>query len=254
MATIDLKGVGLDYPIYDARERSLKRALTSLGGRVSRHGAGGHALVEALRNVTLSLRPGERLGLVGRNGAGKSTLLKVLAGIYEPPYGRAVINGRVASLLDVTMGMDFEASGYENIVIRGVLLGMTFAEARSKIEEIEEFTELGEYLTLPMRAYSSGMVLRLALGIATCGEADILIVDEVIGAGDAAFTLKARERLEGLIQRTKILVIASHDESVVSSLCTRAVVLSAGQVAFDGPTADALAFYRGSAGAARASG
>src|SRR6185437_14354522 len=183
MASIDLKDVGLDYTIYDSRARSFKQALTDLGGHLSRKADSGRIVVEALRGITLSLRPGDRLGLIGRNGAGKSTLLKVMAGVYEPPRGRAEIVGRVATLLDVTMGMDFEATGYENIIARGIFLGMTFAEARSKIPEIEEFTELGEYLSLPMRAYSSGMMVRLAFAIATSDASEILVVDEVIGAG-----------------------------------------------------------------------
>ncbi len=248
MAAIDLVQVGVDYPLYDSRARSLKQAITDLGGRLSRSGDRGRIVVEALRNVTLSLRPGDRVGLIGRNGAGKSTLLKVLAGVYEPSLGRAEINGQVASIFSVTMGMDFEATGYENIVIRGVLLGMTFAEARSKIPEIEEFTELGEFLGLPMRSYSSGMVLRLAFAIATGAESDILLVDEVIGAGDTGFARKARERLESTIERAKIMVIATHDEGVVASMCTRAIVLSAGRVAFDGPTRDAIAFYKSTIG------
>jgi ABC-2 type transport system ATP-binding protein len=248
MAAIDLVQVGVDYPLYDSRARSLKQAITDLGGRLSRRGDRGRIVVEALRNVTLSLRPGDRVGLIGRNGAGKSTLLKVLAGVYEPSLGRADITGHVASIFSVTMGMDFEATGYENIVIRGVLLGMTFAEARSKIPEIEEFTELGEFLSLPMRSYSSGMVLRLAFAIATGAESDILLVDEVIGAGDTGFARKARERLETTIERAKIMVIATHDEGVVASMCTRAIVLSAGRVAFDGSTQDAIAFYKSSLG------
>jgi ABC-type polysaccharide/polyol phosphate transport system ATPase subunit len=246
MVAIDLIHVGVDYPIYDSRARSLKQAITTLGGRLSRKNHNGRIVVEALRNVTLSLRPGDRVGLIGRNGAGKSTLLKVLAGVYEPWLGRAQVTGRVASILDMTMGMDFEATGYENIVIRSVLLGMTFAEARSKIPEIQEFTELGEFLNLPIRSYSSGMLLRLAFAIATSGDSDILLVDEIIGAGDASFARKARERIEMTIERAKIVVIASHDESVVANLCTRAIVLSGGQIAFDGSTSDALAFYKAS--------
>jgi len=243
MASIDLKGVGLDYRIYDARARSLKLAVTELGGRLRRKSGSGSIVVEALRDVTLSLRPGDRVGLIGRNGAGKSSLLKVMAGVYEPPMGRVEISGRVAALLDVTMGMDFEATGHENIVMRGVFLGMTFAEARSKIPGIEEFTELGGYVSLPMRTYSSGMVVRLAFAIATTGDADILLVDELIGAGDASFARKARERLETMMDRAKIVVIASHNEAVISNWCTRAIVLSNGKVAFDGAARDALAFY-----------
>ena len=211
MAFINLQGVGVDFPVYDSRARSFKQALTELGGRLSRDEGNGRVTIEALRDVTLSLRAGERVALIGRNGAGKSTLLKVMAGVYEPPIGRAEISGRVASLLNMTMGMDFAATGYNNIIMRGVFLGMTFAEARSKIPEIEEFTELGSYLSLPIRTYSSGMLVRLALAIATAGEADILLTDEVIGAGDASFMQKASERLKSVIERAKILVIATHD-------------------------------------------
>jgi len=246
MASIDLREVGLDYLIYDSRARSFKQALTNLGGHLHRDNGTGRIVVEALRDVTLSLRPGERLGLIGKNGSGKSTLLKVMAGVYEPPIGRAEITGRVAALLNVTMGMNFDATGYNNIVMRGVFLGMTFAEARSKIPEIEEFTELGNYLSLPIRTYSSGMLVRLAFAIATSGNSDILLADEVIGAGDAAFSKKARTRLESAIARSKIMVIATHDESFIASLCTRAIVLSSGRVGFDGPVKAALDFYKAS--------
>ena len=243
MASIDLQGVGLDFPVYDSRARSFKQALTDLGGRLSRNDGNGRITIEALRDVTLSLRPGDRVALIGRNGAGKSTLLKVMAGVYEPPIGRAQISGRVASLLNMTMGMDFAATGYNNIIMRGVFLGMTFAEARSKIPEIEEFTELGSYLSLPIRTYSSGMLVRLALAIATADEADIVLTDEVIGAGDASFMRKASERLRSVIERAKILVIATHDPNLVANLCTRAIVLSGGRVRFDGPAKDANEFY-----------
>lgn len=246
MASIALRGVGLDYLIYDSRARSFKQAITNLGGHLHRDRGAGRIVIEALRDVTLSLRPGERLGLIGKNGAGKSTLLKVMAGVYEPPIGRAEITGRVAALLDMTMGMNFDASGYSNIVMRGVFLGMTFAEARSKIPDIEKFTELGDYLNLPIRTYSSGMLVRLAFAIATSGNADILLADEVIGAGDAAFAKKARSRLESAVDRAKIMVIATHDEAAIASLCTRAIVLAAGRLNFDGSVNDALEFYRAS--------
>ena len=246
MAFINLQGVGVDFPVYDSRARSFKQALTELGGRLSRNDGNGRITIEALRDVTLSVRAGERVALIGRNGAGKSTLLKVMVGVYEPPIGRTEISGRVASLLNMTMGMDFAATGYNNIIMRGVFLGMTFAEARSKIPEIEEFTELGSYLSLPIRTYSSGMLVRLALAIATAGEADILLTDEVIGAGDASFMQKASERLKSVIERAKILIIATHDSNVVANLCTRAIVLSGGGVEFDGPPKDANEFYMAS--------
>ena len=239
--------MGVDFPVYDFRARSFKQALTGARWPLSRNEGNGRVTIEALRDVTLSVRAGERVALIGRNGAGKSTLLKVMAGVYEPPIGRTEISGRVASLLNMTMGMDFAATGYNNIIMRGVFLGMTFAEARSKIPEIEEFTELGSYSQLADSTYSSGMLVRLALAIATAGEADILLTDEVIGAGDASFMQKASERLKSVIERAKILIIATH-KTLTSSrkLCTRAIVLSGGGVEFDGPPKEANEFYTAS--------
>ena len=242
MAAIDLLDVSLDYPIYDAGSRSLKNAmLRGIGGRIAADQ--GRVAIHALRGVSLQLRDGDRLALIGHNGAGKSTLLKVLAGIYEPPEGRVRIEGRVSSLTDLTMGMDMEATGYENIVMRGVFLGLSRAEARAKLPEIETFTELGEFLRLPVRSYSAGMLVRLAFAISTASRPEILIMDEMIGAGDAAFAEKARARVTDYIARSSILVLASHDGAVLRQFCNKGALLQKGRLERFGPIEDVLGAY-----------
>ena len=242
MAAIDLLDVSLDYPIYDAGSRSLKNAmLRGIGGRIAADQ--GRVAIHALRGVSLQLRDGDRLALIGHNGAGKSTLLKVLAGIYEPPEGRVRIEGRVSSLTDLTMGMDMEATGYENIVMRGVFLGLSRAEARAKLPEIETFTELGEFLRLPVRSYSAGMLVRLAFAVSTASRPEILIMDEMIGAGDAAFAEKARARVTDYIARSSILVLASHDGAVLRQFCNKGALLQKGRLERFGPIEDVLGAY-----------
>jgi len=242
VAAIDLLDVSLDYPIYDAGSRSLKNAmLRGIGGRIAADQ--GRVAIQALRGVSLQLRDGDRLALIGHNGAGKSTLLKVLAGIYEPPEGRVRIEGRVSSLTDLTMGMDMEATGYENIVMRGVFLGLSRAEARAKLPEIETFTELGEFLRLPVRSYSAGMLVRLAFAVSTASRPEILIMDEMIGAGDAAFAEKARARVTDYIARSSILVLASHDGAVLRQFCNKGALLQKGRLERFGPIEDVLGAY-----------
>jgi ABC-2 type transport system ATP-binding protein/lipopolysaccharide transport system ATP-binding protein len=199
----------------------------------------------ALRDISLTLTDGDRLGLIGHNGAGKSTLLRVLAGIYEPLSGRAQIKGTIASLTDITMGMNLEATGYENIVLRGVFLGLQVKEIRRMIPDIEAFTELGEFLKLPMRTYSTGMMLRLAFAVTTAIIPEILIMDEMIGAGDAAFVAKATARLNQMISSSRILVIASHDVEIIRRFCNRAVLMETGRIARVGPVEEVISAYLG---------
>lgn len=243
MASIDLDHVVLDYPIYDARARSLKNAvLRSVGGNISGLGDGG-LKVNALRDISLRLRDGDRLGLIGRNGAGKSTLLKVLSGIYPPTSGRVRIVGSLSSLTDVSMGMTADATGYENIRTLGILLGLKRAQIEAMIPDIEEFTELGEFLSLPIRSYSTGMLVRLCFAITTAIRPEILIMDEMIGAGDMAFSAKAQARVANYVSDAAILVLASHAPSSLASFCTTGLYLEQGRIVADGPLHDVLAAY-----------
>jgi len=242
MPHIELAGVDVDFPIYNARGRSLKSdIMRRIGGHIEMDDA--RVVVRALRGLNLSLKPGDRLAVVGHNGAGKSTLLRVLAGVYEPVNGEIRRQGRVSSLLDMTMGMDMELSGSENVVLRGVFMGMSFEEARSKVPEVAEFSELGDFLHLPMRTYSSGMQLRLAFGISTVNQPDIVILDELISVGDAGFQDKALHRIKGLIDNASILVLASHDTGTLRKFCNRAILMRGGECVQEGSVEQVLEHY-----------
>jgi ABC-type polysaccharide/polyol phosphate transport system ATPase subunit len=199
--------------------------------------------VRALDNVSLKLRHGDRVGIIGHNGAGKSTMLRVLAGIYQPSQGLIDIDGRVSPLFNTSPGMDMDDTGYENIVTCGLLLGMTRAEIDRKLPEIEAFTELSDYLALPTKTYSSGMLVRLGFAIATAIDPEILLLDEGLGAGDARFAKRAAARVEALIGRSSIMVLASHSDELIRQMCNRAILLEHGRVIADGPTESVLDFY-----------
>lgn len=244
MASLILDRVTVDFPIYNARKRSLKTEILrrAVGGRIEATDES-HVSVMALRDVSLTLKDGDRLGLVGHNGAGKSTLLRVMSGVYEPPIGRVMIDGSVSALTDIMMGMDAEATGYENIMLRSVFLGVSVKEAQKSIKDIEEFTGLGDFLNLPMRTYSSGMMVRLAFAVSTAVTPEILLMDEIIGAGDAAFFVKAEERLNRLIGSTRILVIATHAENTLRRLCNKAALMHQGRLRMIGPVSEVLDAY-----------
>lgn len=231
MASLRLDDVTVDFPIYDASHRSLRTQVlaVSTGGRIAAD-ARNHVTIRALDNVSLAVEHGERLGIIGHNGAGKTTLLRVMAGIYEPSRGSVCAEGRVVPFFDLGIGMDPEASAYENIVFRGLYLGLSRTEIRARTDEIAEFTELGSFLDMPIRTYSAGMHARLAFAISTCVQPDVLILDESIGAGDAAFLEKAKRRLHDFIERAGILVLASHSEHIVRDLCTKVVLMEHGRV------------------------
>lgn len=245
MVSIDTFNACVDFPIFDAKSRSMKKAfLGAAGGAIGRN-QDNVVVVEALRNVNLHLREGDRVGLVGHNGAGKSTLLRLLSGIYEPTRGSAAIRGRVAPVFDLGVGMDPEISGYENIIIRGLFLGQTRKQMKAKMEEIADFTELGEYLSMPLRTYSSGMRIRLALGVVTSIEPEVLLLDEGIGAVDAAFMAKARDRLAALVERSGILVFASHSNDFLAQLCDTALWIDHGEIREAGLIPDVVQSYEG---------
>lgn len=242
LPSIDLVNASVDFPIYNARGRSIRSTLLQrVGGAVSTEADG--VTINALHEVSLSLRHGDRLALVGHNGAGKSTLLRVFSGAYEPSRGSAEVVGKVSSLLDITMGMDPELTGAENIILRGVFNGMTIEQARRSIPEVAEFSELGDYVNLPMRTYSSGMTLRLAFAISTARTPDILLLDELISVGDSAFAQKARSRIERMMDNASILVLASHDAKPLRKYCNRAVMLSEGRIVAEGAVQEVLSAY-----------
>ncbi|MBO4223592.1 ABC transporter ATP-binding protein [Bradyrhizobium neotropicale] len=243
-ATVKFDGVTVEFPVYSAHGRSFKRSILQFttGGRIGLS-SNQRVVISALNNVSLVAEHGERIGLIGHNGAGKSTILRAIAGVYEPVHGTISICGRVASLIDLTLGMDMEATGYENIRVRSLLLGLTPAEIDARIDEIGAVSELGDFLSMPIRTYSSGMLLRLAFAISTSIDPDVLLMDEWISAGDASFAKKAHHRLMELLGRTGILFIATHSDAVIRNYCTRVIWLDKGTVRADGRPEDIVREY-----------
>ena len=241
MSSIRLDGVSLQFPLYGGSARSLRNRIVSsaTGGRIGSD-ARSRICVEALRNIDVTIAHGERVALVGHNGAGKTTLLRVLAGIYVPQAGRVAVSGKIAPLFDIGLGMDGEASGYDNIRLRGLYLGLSRRQIESRIDEIADFTELGGFLDMPIRTYSAGMQTRLSFAICTSVDPDVLLLDEGILAGDAAFMAKAQARLAAFVARAGILVLASHSDSLLAGLCTRALRLEHGRLVADGPLGELL--------------
>jgi ABC-type polysaccharide/polyol phosphate transport system ATPase subunit len=240
-----LKDVSVEFPIYQGSSRSLKKVLiaSSTRGNLARD-ARDRINVRALSDISFELRSGDRFALVGPNGAGKTTLLKVLAGVFEPTHGRIVSSGRVTSLLDTGVGLNPEATGFENITLRGMYMGIRPREMASRAAAIAEFTELGDYLDMPVRTYSAGMMIRLAFAISTCVAPDILIMDEWLTAGDARFLVKAQHRIEEFVRHSSILVLASHSFHLVEEWCSRGLLLHHGRVLTIGPIKEVVSAYR----------
>jgi ABC-type polysaccharide/polyol phosphate transport system ATPase subunit len=250
MALIKLENITLEFPVQ-ASVSDRRRPVSSekpIGGQLS-SGPSGTMVVRALDQLSFTLGPGDRLALLGHNGAGKSTLLRVMAKLYPPTHGRVTVQGRVAPLLNLGFGLDKDSTGYDNIFIRGLFLGMTRAELKKKADAIAEFSELGDFLDLPMRTYSSGMRARLAFAISTHVETDILLLDEVVATGDARFLKKANERLESFARDSKLLVLASHSNKVLRDLCNKALLLEHGRAKAFGPIDEVIEAYAASTGA-----
>ncbi len=231
MVNISVEGLSIYFPIIGADSQSLKRYLKQVavgGGIAKRNVKSNQPLLVALRDVSLSLSAGDRLGLIGSNGSGKTTLLRCLAGAYAPDRGVVEVSGRIASLLDLSLGIDPSATGLENIRIRGLVAGLSPSQIAAKTEEIAEFSGLGPFLAMPLKAYSSGMQARLAFATATSVEAEILLMDEWIAVGDAEFRVQAHERLTSLVEKARILVIASHDPNMIRSLCNKVMRMDHG--------------------------
>lgn len=230
---IVFKGVNLHYSSVSFNERSLLTQLIQLFSNNSKAGAAKD--VHALKNVHVEISGGERVGLLGHNGAGKSTFLKAVAGLYPISSGFARVDGDVRSLFDLSLGFEPDATGRENIFYRGLLLGLSPSAMREKEDEIVEFAGLGDFIDYPIKTYSAGMQVRLAFAITTSVEGDVLLLDEILGAGDANFMVKARQRISKLIDQADILVLASHDLGSLQQLCQRGLVFHHGEIIFDGP-------------------
>ncbi|MBE1159194.1 ABC transporter ATP-binding protein [Dyella acidiphila] len=248
MAIVEFHDVSVDFPIYNASGRSLKKSLmrAATGGQLGADEQG-RVVVRALENLTFTFRNGDRVGLVGHNGAGKSTLLRLLSGVYEPSTGQAKIEGEVGSLLDISLGINGEATGRENIYLRGGLLGLKRGEVTRRLDEIIAFAELGDFIDMPVRTYSTGMHLRLAFSVSTILRPEILLMDEWLSVGDENFKHKAETRMSEIVQSTHILVLASHSRTLIENTCNRVIWLEHGQVRMDGPPKETLGAYFGGA-------
>ena len=233
MPHISVEGVTIEFPLYHIGARSLKKRL--LAKSRLREDDSHRVVVAALRELDFRIERGERVALIGHNGAGKTTLLRTLAGVYQPVAGRLEVEGLIGSLIDPAAGMDQESTGRENIVLRGLFRGLSERESESMADEIGAFSDLGEFLDVPVRTYSAGMQVRLSFAMATVMEPQVLLMDEWFLAGDAAFMQKAREKLKMLVNDADILVLATHDMAIVREWCTRAIRLEAGRIVADGP-------------------
>lgn len=235
MARLCLNRVTVHLPIIGARGFSLKHTLlaTATGGRIGREA--GITVVHALNDISLDLHDGDRLGVTGHNGAGKTTLLRVLSGAYPPTAGTRTCEGRLGTLIDPSLGIESEATGYENILLRGLVMRVGRTAIRRLRDEIADFSELGDFLSMPVRTYSSGMRMRLAFAIVTSFPADILLMDEWLSVGDAAFRSKAEERIRDLVSKSGILVLASHSKDLIAKECTRKITLQHGSIIADEP-------------------
>lgn len=246
MASVEFINVSVDFPIYNANGRSLKKRLiqAATGGHLGADNSG-RVVVRALEGLTFTLKDGDRVGLLGHNGAGKSTLLRLLSGVYTPSSGTVSIKGEIGSLIDISLGIDSEATGRENIYLRAGLLGMSRTEINQKIGEITDFSELGDFVDMPLRTYSSGMHLRLAFAVSTIVRPEILLMDEWLSVGDEGFKHKAELRLTELVRTTNILVLASHAREMVIHTCNRVIWLEHGKVRMDGMPQEVCTAYFG---------
>jgi len=233
MKLITARHLCVDFPVFGmTSNRSFKKSIMNIatGGALAKD-ASNRVSVRALDDLSFDFNEGDRIGLVGHNGCGKSTLLQVLAGIYEPTSGELAVEGRITSMLGITLGMDAEVTGLENIYLRGRLLGLEKKTIDGMVEEIADFAGIGEFLHLPMRTYSSGMSMRLAFAVATSVEAEIILMDEWLSAGDADFASKAKERMTSLISKARLVVIASHDHNMIADQCNIVIHLEHGKIA-----------------------
>ena len=244
MAKITLQSVSVEFPIYNINARSFKKQFLRLatGGTVVED-AKQHIVVNAVNNITLTFNHGDQIGLIGHNGSGKSTFLRLLATIYEPTQGKITTEGHISPMLDLLPGIETELTGYENIKIRGTIMGLSQKDIQAHTAEIVAMTGLGDYLAMPIRTYSSGMMVRLAFAISASIKPDILLIDEIFGAGDADFMVRARQKMVSLLDQSSIVVMATHSDDLIKEFCNKTLLLENGQVKYFGDTQTALDIY-----------
>lgn len=246
MGKIKLSNVTVNIPIFNSQSRSLKKTVIGMatGGKIGLTESG-KTIVKTLDNINLEINEHERVGLIGHNGAGKSSLLRVIGKVYEPSSGSALIQGSLGSLIDISLGIDPEATGIENIYLRAALLGIPKKRINAELSELIEFTQLGEFLNMPVRTYSTGMHMRLAFAVSTMIRPDILLMDEWLSVGDQDFQSRAEQRLARLIESSNILVIASHSRALIERCCTRVIWLEHGTIKMDGKPSEICSLYFG---------
>ena len=240
MPSIDVQNVSLVFNVRQNKRTSLKEYVVK---GLFRRGANSGVKVHALTDIHFSAQEGDRIGIIGHNGAGKSTLLKLIAGIYPPSEGSVAVTGRICSLFDIALGFEPEATGWENIVFRSLLHGQTPAKVRAKMDGIGAFTELGDFLSVPVRNYSAGMLMRLAFAIATSAEPEVLLIDEFLSVGDMAFQLKARGRMKELMASSRLMIVVSHDLNTLREACNRVIWMKHGKMIMEGPSTQVIQAY-----------
>ena len=243
MSLIEINGVDLIFKVW--REKKIKDILIPGSRKFNSFGTDG--TVHALKNLNLTIRDGERLAIIGHNGAGKSTLLKTLAGIYPPTTGSLRGEGRISSMFELATGFEMESNGWDNIYLRGLMLGESPEEIKDKMLEIAEFSELGEFLNMPVKYYSSGMFVRLAFSVSTAIHPDILLLDEVVAAGDAEFLQKANRRMHEMVDISKIMVLVTHSMDSALEMCNRCIWMERGEIMMDGTPEEVTRAYLSSA-------
>lgn len=246
-AGIILKGITLNYEINHERSQTLKETIINFVHK-RKFVENKKTIFSALKNVDLEIYHGDRIGVIGGNGAGKSTLLKVISGIINPTSGAIECRGRIQPLIEIAAGFNPELTGRENIYLNGYMLGFSKKQIKEKESEIIDFAQIGEFIDVPVKYYSSGMSVRLAFSVATAIEPEYLVFDELLSAGDASFQLKAQKKIDDLVNRAKILILVSHDVETIRKTCNRVAVLQSGRVVFDGPVSDGIRFYTNSLG------
>lgn len=241
--TISLKNIYLDFPIFNAHKFSLRNAVVGkLGGTLTK-GQGSLKIVEALKNVSFEAHMGDRIGIIGHNGSGKSTLMRTIAGIYTPTAGALKVKGNISTLFGTSIGSNEEMTGDENLFLGSLIFGRNYKKAKESMDKLREFTDLGEYLNLPLRTYSEGMKVRVGFAVATNFEPDILLIDEIFGAGDKDFAEKSQKKIEGLIEKSNTFLFASHSNDLIRRFCNKALLMEHGQIKAFGEVGDILKTY-----------